>query len=168
MNWFTDYCEGEKFKAFAAGEFVLDFPAPPGHVNLVGCNHALIPLGSTITVKYKIKGSANFKALDPAPGLAPNFRVMLFNGDWSDMSGRWWPIGTNCAFLVADGGLGHTYTVKVTPWLWSNVQGKQNDAVFKAFLKKMNRLYLAFSGGISFSHGVTGYGARLKVFSVTT
>ncbi len=171
MNWSLEYSDGVNLKPFTGGEFVLDFPAPPGHANLVGHEQAPIKIGSIISVNYKIKGDAStvwFKALDPAPvppGLAPNFRIMLFNGDWYSTNGRWWPAGAQCAPLAAD-NQSRTYAVNVAPTMWTNVNGEQNPIAFRAFLKHMNRLYLAFSGGNSFSHGVTGKGARLKVFAV--
>lgn len=167
MSWKAEYSQGVNIKETPTG-FSFAFPASPGHVNLIGRDHGAIPLTATITISYKISGKAKFKSLDPAPappGLKPNFRPMLFNGDWYDMNGRWWPTDANCAFLVADNQT-LTYTVKLKPSLWSNVQGKQNGPVFKAFLKKVKRFYFAFGGGNSFSHGISDGGARLEITSV--
>ena len=169
VNWSPEYCEGVKLKAPAGKEFVFNFPNGNGHVNLIGRDYKPIPLRSTIEITYRITGTGKFKSLDPAPAppaLKPNFRPMLFNGDWMDENGRWWPTGANCGWLVTDGQI-HSYQILVAPKLWSNVYGKQNRDSFKACLSSMKRIYLAFGGGNSFSHGVNNGGAKFELLNLT-
>lgn len=158
----TEWNSGVNVRNVGNG-FVLDFPRN-GHVNLIKDGSKKFSFQSVIAITYKITGQGKFHSLDTSQGLKPNFRVMLFNGNWYDQNGRWWPTGANCAFLVADGQQ-HIYSVKVKPWLWSNVYGKQNKQAFQSFLGGQRDIYLAFGGGNSFSHGISGSG-RLQVLSV--
>ena len=163
-GWSAEYSDGVNISSTPTG-IVFNFPSGNGHVNLIGRDQGQIPFKATITIKYRITGKTQFKSLDDAPSppsLKPNFRPMIFNGDWFDNNGRWWPTGSYCAFLVADGQV-HTYTVKCVPWKWTNVQGKGNADAFKKCLQNTKRIYLAFGGGNSFSHGVSDGGAKFEL-----
>lgn len=164
----SDYNSGVNLKQSAGNECYFRFPTGSDHINLIqrAWNKSLRK-GGTLSVTYKIRtisGIPKFKSLDTAPvppALAPNFRFMLFSGDWYDDNGRFWPSGTNCAWLIADGQI-HTYTVKIDPKMWTNVYGKYNASAFQSLLSHP-QLFLAFGGGNSFSHGDYNVGGSTVV-----
>lgn len=158
------YNSGVTLKAQGGAEFTFSFPSN-GHVNLIERNWTTpIKVGSTITINYKITGNTTFKSLDPSKGLNPNFRVMLTNGDEASTDGRFWPSGTQCAWLVADGQV-HGYSVKIDPKLWTNVNGQVNQSGFNTLINHLYQVALAFGGGKSFSHGISDGGATFTLIS---
>lgn len=164
MNWSIEWSEGVSLKSILIGIFKFQFPEDPGHINSISCpwNKSLNPQ-QAVTFKYRIKvisGKPMIKSLDDTKGLAPNFRPMLFTGDWYDPNARWWPSGSNCAFLKSQ-DYTDTYFTSLSS-TWSNVNGKVNPAAYKAALKKVNKVYLAFGGGNSFSHGLCIVGGKLR------
>lgn len=154
----TQWNSGVNLKSAPGKECYFLFPGG-GHVNLIAHDWKSVPPGSTITIAYKIipkTGKPRFNSLDPAPappGLKPNFRPMLFNGDWNGEDSRFWPAGAQCAWLIADGKV-HLYTIRLNPKLWTNVYGHYNTGGFKALLQHLYQIHLAFGGGNSFSHGI--------------
>ena len=175
----TQWNQGVKIKALTGGQFYSDFPQAPGHINAISKSQGATALGSTITVKLRVKklaGNPQFHSLDPGPAppaLLPNVRPMLQvkNDDYYTEDNRWWPTGANCVFLKAD-NLTITYTIKVKPALWSNVYGKlatSRLSRFRKALKKIGNLNLAFGGGNSFTHGlnIVNGKARFELISCT-
>ncbi len=154
----TQYNDGVNIKPVQGGQFSFVFPSS-SHVNLIGHPWKSVKPGTKITITYKIaiiSGKPKFISLDPAPSppsLKPNFRPMLFNGDMAGSDSRFWPAGGSCAWLIAD-GLVHTYSVKLSPTLWTNVWGQYNADGFKNLCGHLYEIDLAFGGGNSFSHGI--------------
>lgn len=163
----SEWNSGVNVKNTATG-FYVDLPSGDGHINIVRRGQGSIPLKSTITVTYRVKvlsGAPKIISLDPAPippGLKPNFRPALFTGDWYDTNGRQWPAGAACMFLVPDGRV-HTYSIKVTPQLWTNVYGKYDAAGFKKCAANMHEFWFAWGAGNSFTHGLKTKGGTLRV-----
>lgn len=156
MKWTTtNYNNGVTLKKTQGG-FSFVFPAG-GHVNLIaGSGPHSIEKGSTISITFKVttkKGRPKFISLDPSQGQAPNFRLMLTNGDMGSSDGRFWPSGDQCVPLLADGQV-QTYAVRVKPSLWTNLWGQVSPSGFNQVISHLYQIHLAFGGGNSFSHGV--------------
>ena len=154
------YNNGVTLKPLKGGEVQFDVPTGEGHVNQIEreWNPPVAP-NATISITYRIvatSGKPEFRALDKGspgnPGLPPNCRPMIFNGDWASSWGRFWPTGTNCIWLVADGQV-HTYTAKLDQKTWTAVFGQTDPKSFKKVCAKVYAFQLCFSGGNSFSHG---------------
>ena len=163
MNWrTTQWNKGVVLKPSAGSEFKFAFPSDDDHVNLIECplTGSGLRKSNVLHFNYRIQKRLlslppKFKSLDSSAGLAPNFRPMLMadTSDWGSSDNRWWPCGTNCAFLICNGDVTLDFTLR--PNEWQNVWGTVSPSAFLAFLPKVKSVFLAFGGGNSFSHGVT-------------
>lgn len=163
MNWQgTQWNNGVKVMNVSRG-FIFTFPTGSGHVNAVESGLGQVALGQTIKVTYSIKtisGKPRFNALDKE-GPA-NFSVMLADGAQNN---RWYIAGVNYVILrdSLDKGI-LTYSIKLKPQFWQNVNGQQNAMAFKKALKDFRIVQIVFGGKFR-AHGVrAAYGnARFQM-----
>ena len=152
MNWqSTQWNEGLTLHQTANG-FMFEFPMDNGHVNSIQSSIKPLKLGQTISLTYQVKkisGRPNFVALD---GEGPaNFSVMIAE---KPLEGRWYVAGTS--YVDLDGALDQgqqTWSVKLKPAKWQDVNGQTNGAAFKRSLPKCRIVQVVFGGKFR-AHGV--------------
>lgn len=178
-SWSTlpgnNYNNGLTLQPLQGGEIYFDFPQNPGHVNMIEhrWQRGSVAVGDTVTITYRIRtlsGTPVFKSLEKGtpgnPGLPPNFRPMVYNGDWLGSGSRWWSNGQDYVILVADGQI-HTFSVKLDPNTWTDVIGAHYPAMFTSVISNVYAFQIDFGGANAFSHGVRVEGgtARFELIS---
>lgn len=153
MKWkSTQWNDGVKVTNTAGGGFIFVLPQGSGHVNSVQSDLRQLALGQTLTVTYMVKtisGKPKFIAVD-REGPA-NFSIMLAEGP---LENRWYIAGVNYVILAdaLDKGL-LTYSVKLKPRFWQDVNGKQDAVDFRKSLSKFSIIQIVFGGKFR-AHGV--------------
>ena len=163
MNWqSTQWNEGLTLHQTANG-FVFEVPLDNGHVNSIQSNIKPLALGQTISLSYEVKkisGRPNFVALD---GEGPaNFSVMIAE---TPTTGRWYAAGAPesvCVDLDAAIDRGQqTWSIKLKPAKWQDVNGQQIGAAFKRALPKCRIVQVVYGGKFR-AHGVRVLGGEAQ------
>jgi hypothetical protein len=176
-NWVMSYSQGTALSVAAGELWQFDFPAYPGHVNMVTKSTGALT-GQQLTAVFEEdeSGPIWFWAFDAGntcnPGSPPQTHL-YFQRAGDDMSGvggmqyyRWWSRGIDITPVASN-----TVTIGLDPSVWTSVFGQPgtaNPTMFAAALANAANVGLVFGGGCFAGHGVAVKGGsatfKLKSF----